>query len=281
MRVSSVSVSGCPTYGVVRGPRFFDVGSIFQSRWPTLRDVLDAGALDELDASCDGAESFEFAEVKWAPVVANPRQIFCVGLNYGEHVLETGREMPTHPSIFLRLPATQIGHESPLIIPCNSRQLDYEGELAVIIGTRGHHISAQDAHHYIAGYSCYNDASVRDWQNHTSQWTPGKNFPGTGALGPYLTTGRRPPALSLTTRVNGEVRQSASTDDLIFSVSSLIEYVSDFAELLPGDVIATGTPSGVGARMNPPQFLLPSDVVEVEIDGLGVLRNEVVDEVRQ
>src|SRR6185503_1687030 len=200
------------------------------------------------------------------------------GLNYISHRTETKRPETKYPSIFTRFADTQVGHETPVLRPSFSTAFDYEGELAVVIGRRGRHIAEKDVNAHIAGYSCYNDVSVRDWQRHTAQWTPGKNFPNTGALGPALVTPDEIPdlgACTLTTRLNGQVMQQAPIADLIFTIPVIVSYVSKFTPLNPGDVIATGTPGGVGDRREPPVYMKEGDVVEVEITGLGILRNRI------
>jgi len=189
--------------------------------------------------------------------------------------------MSQYPVLFLRLPESQIGHLQPLLRPRVSQQLDFEGELAVVIGQPGRHIRASQALDHVAGYSIYNEASIRDWQKHTHQFTAGKNFSGTGAFGPWLVTPDEipdPRKLTLTTRLNGAVMQHASVGDLIFPIEELIAYVSRITELRPGDVLVTGTPSGVGGLRTPPVWMQPGDLVEVEISQLGVLRNPVAEE---
>lgn len=207
-----------------------------------------------------------------------PGKIIGIGLNYRDHAAETGAPLPTRPLLFAKLPTSVAGPGDAIVVPAYTDELDYEGELAVVIGKRGSHIPEAEAMSFVAGYSCYNDFTVRDWQRHSSQWIPGKNFPGTGAFGPCLITADEiddVASLKLETRVNGEIRQSASVADLIFSIPSLISYVSRFTPLSPGDVLVTGTPGGVGMFREPPTFLEPGDVVEVEIHGVGLLRNVV------
>lgn len=238
--------------------------------------------LESLRKLEDAAGDFEIDEVTLLPVVQRPEKILCVGLNYDAHRVETGREASNHPVLFTRFASTLIGHGRPILRPLASAKLDYEGELAVIIGQRGRRVPVERALDLVAGYTCFNDASIRDWQRHTHQFTPGKNFPSTGALGPWLVTRDAiadPQALGLRTRLNGEEVQSGHTSQMIFPVRYLIHYITQFCELVPGDVIATGTPSGVGYRRSPPVYLGPGDVVEVDIEGVGCLRNPVVDEV--
>jgi 2-keto-4-pentenoate hydratase/2-oxohepta-3-ene-1,7-dioic acid hydratase in catechol pathway len=251
----------------------------------TLKELLAGGglatvglALEQLRLPTGHVSVTPFDCVEMLPVITHPDKIICVGINYRSHREETKRAASDHPAIFTRFADTQIGHEAPIVIPGVAEMFDYEGELAVIIGRRADRVGADEALSHVAGISCYNDHSVREWQRHTGQWTPGKNFPGTGAFGPWMTTLDEISDLSavrLVTRVNGDVRQDATVDQMIFSVSELIEYISTFTPLSPGDVIVTGTPGGVGLFRDPPEFLNPGDVVEVEIDHVGTLRNTV------
>lgn len=232
-------------------------------------------------ASASPTPSFSLSDVELLPPVPNPAKVICVGLNYREHIEETGRSPSGYPTVFTRFADTQIGHGQPIVMPSVSHQLDYEGELAVIIGKPGFNIPEESALDHVGGYACYNDVSVRDWQKHGTQWTPGKNFPTTGPFGPWLVTADEipdPANLTIETRLNGVTVQSASTRQLIFPITFLISYISRFTALGTGDVICTGTPGGVGFTRNPPLFMKPGDVVEVEIEGLGVLRNGVVAE---
>ena len=282
MKVVTFERNGVRSYGILENDRVLDVGNRLASRYADLRAVLAAGALQELlIASTQGPQTFQVEEINFEPVIPNPQKILCVGLNYISHRTETKRPETKYPSIFTRFADTQVGHETPVLRPSFSTAFDYEGELAVVIGRRGRHISEQDVSAHIAGYSCYNDVSVRDWQRHTAQWTPGKNFPSTGAFGPSLVTPDEIPdlgALTLTTRLNGKVMQEAPISDLIFSVPVIVSYISKFTPLYPGDVIATGTPGGVGDRRDPPVYMKDGDIVEVEIDRIGILRNVVQSE---
>lgn len=216
------------------------------------------------------------------PPLRHPGKILCVGLNYVDHAAESGFKVPAYPTVFARFSSSLVGDNQPLVRPLASTQLDYEGELAVIIGRRGRHITPARALDHVLGYSVFNDGSVRDFQHRTGQWTVGKNFDGTGAFGPSLVTADELPpggaGLALHTRLNGAVMQSASTDDMVFSVASLISILSEAMTLEPGDVIVSGTPAGVGAARTPPVFMKAGDVCEVEIEGVGTLRNRVVDE---
>lgn len=243
---------------------------------PSLRAALAAGLTPG-----PGGTRTPLAEVVFLPPIPDPDKIICVGLNYLSHILEGGREPPAKPTIFTRWANTQVGHGQPLVRPKQSETLDFEGELALVVGTRARHVDEAEAPGHVAGYACYNDGSVREWQRHTGQFTPGKNFPGTGGFGPWLVTPDEMGDVrsqTLTTRVNGEEMQRARLDDLVFGVPALIAYCSAFTVLEPGDVIITGTTGGVGAYRTPPLWLKPGDTVEVEITGIGVLRNGVVQE---
>ena len=210
----------------------------------------------------------------------NERKILCVGVNYRPHIEEMGREIPEYPVVFVRFASSLVGDGEPVICPRVSEKFDFEGELAVIIGRPARHVSREDALDYIAGYCCFLDGSVRDWQRHTGQFTAGKNFDRSGAMGPMVPAAEvgDPSSLALVTRVNGEVMQKGRVSELVFDIPALIQYCSTFTELRPGDVIATGTPGGVGAARKPPVWLQDGDLVEVEITGLGVLSNPVRDE---
>lgn len=220
--------------------------------------------------------------VELLPPLRSPPKIICVGLNYADHSAESGFEVPSYPTIFGRFASSLIGHGAPIIRPTLSEQLDYEGEFVAVIGRGGRAIPKETALDHVIGYSLFNDASIRDYQFKAPQWTVGKNFDGTGAFGPYLATADEMPlgcrGLKLQTRLNGEIVQDASTDDLVFDVATLISVLSDAFTLEPGDVIVTGTPSGVGLARKPPLWMKPGDVCEVELEGLGVLRNSIIDQ---
>jgi 2-keto-4-pentenoate hydratase/2-oxohepta-3-ene-1,7-dioic acid hydratase in catechol pathway len=274
MKFATFSIAGAVTWGVIEGETAFDLSG----RFADLKACIAAGALG---ASIGRAERHRLADITWLPVIPNPDKILCVGLNYETHRQETGRDVVAYPTIFARFANSQTGHLAPLIRPHVSTELDFEGELAVIIGKPGRHIRPEAAFGHIAGYACYNDGSVRDWQRHTHQFTPGKNFPGTGAFGPWMVMSddiADLDGLRLQTRVNGAVVQEARLGQMIFDIPHIIAYCSAFTRLEPGDVIATGTPGGVGAKRKPPLWLKSGDVVEVEIDAVGLLRNTVADE---
>ncbi|KAB2790347.1 fumarylacetoacetate hydrolase family protein [Brucella anthropi] len=227
------------------------------------------------------APTYDLKEITYLPPIAATARIFCVGLNYATHAVEAGRDLPARPSIFFRLHSAQVGHGTPVICPASSEQFDFEGELAVIIGRGGRHIPEVDAMSHVGGYTCFAENSARDWQRHAAQVTAGKNFDSSGAAGPCLVTCEDAPApeeMVLTTRLNGEIMQQDSPANLVFSIAKLISYISAFAALRPGDVIVTGSPEGVGASRTPPIWMKPGDILEVEITGIGILRNTVAAE---
>jgi 2-keto-4-pentenoate hydratase/2-oxohepta-3-ene-1,7-dioic acid hydratase in catechol pathway len=278
MKLASYEWRGKPAYGVVIADHVYDLGAEGGSIEGDLARGLDWIRERAAGVTGGGPGGTPLAEVSFLPVVPRPAKIICIGLNYADHREEASREASAYPSVFFRYADTQIGHEQSAIKPATTGMFDYEGELAVVIGKPCRAVPEQDAMRVVAGYSCYNDLSARDWQQHTSQWGPGKNFPGTGGFGPWLVTVDEvpdPSALHLTTRVNGEQRQSASVSTLIFSIPALISYVTSFTALEPGDVLVTGTPAGVGLFREPPSFLNAGDQVEVEISGIGTLRNVV------
>jgi len=279
MRLVSFEIQGQPSFGAVLGDDIYDLGKRLAGRYADLKSLLSGnGLVDAAALLQDASADYRLSDVKLLPVIPNPEQIFCVGLNYADHVAETNRQTTEKPMIFMRLPASQVGHRQPILCPPESEKLDYEGEIALVIGKPGRRISESGAWAHIAGYACYNDGSVRDWQLHTAQWGPGKNFYQTGGFGPWLVTADEIPAgaeMTLTTRVNGLEVQRASTSQLIHSIPKLIAYISTFTPLRTGDVIVTGTPGGIGLKRTPPLFLKPGDCVEVEVDRIGILTNSV------
>jgi 2-keto-4-pentenoate hydratase/2-oxohepta-3-ene-1,7-dioic acid hydratase in catechol pathway len=280
MRLASFEVVDRRSYGVVTDDGVREVSPRLRDRYPDLRAAIAGGALPQL-AKDQGGEVFAEDDLAFLPTIPNPDKVLCVGVNYRPHAEEMGRQLPQHPVVFVRFSGSLVGHGQPLLRPRASEQFDFEGELAVVIGKPARHVSRADALDYVAGYSCFMDGSVRDWQRHTMQFTPGKNFDQSGALGPWLVT--RDEAgdisrVSLATLVCGEVMQSGRIDELIFGVPELIEYISTFTRLLPGDIIATGTPGGVGAARKPPRWLCAGDTVEVNLGPIGTLVNPVCDE---
>lgn len=279
MKFLSYKHQGKVSYGAVVDDGVIDLGKRFAKKYPTLRAALKLGGLEELKKAVKGKRpDAKLSRVAFLPVLPDAKKIICVGLNYKAHREETGRPDTEHPTLFVRFADSQTGHNQPLLKPAESEKLDWEGELAVVIGRPGRRIKRDQAMRHVAGYACYNDGSVRDWQRHTTQFTPGKNFPQTGGFGPYLVTAdeiKDITAQTLTTRVNGVVKQQAQIDMMIFDIPALITYISGFAKLNGGDVIVTGTPGGVGAARNPPEFMKSGDACEIEITGVGTLRNVV------
>jgi 2-keto-4-pentenoate hydratase/2-oxohepta-3-ene-1,7-dioic acid hydratase in catechol pathway len=248
----------------------------------TLRDAIANWGMEGLRKRAAVAEpAIPLEDVEWLPPITNPDKILCIGLNYFEHAKEAKMAVPERPSIFVRFPAAQVGHLVPVVRPGASTQFDYEAELAVVIGKPGRHVDESRAHEHIAGFSCFAENSVRDWQTHSRQATPGKNFENSGAFGPWLVTPDEAgpvEAMEVVGRLNGAVMQRDRVSNMIFSVPQLLAYASTFITLLPGDVIVTGTPAGVGFTRQPPVWLRAGDRFEVEVTGVGLLSNPVIDE---
>ena len=261
-------------FGYVDGEQVVDVTG---NPYDTLKAAIAADGLDAL-SSVQG-QRVALTDIEYCPVITQPNKILCAGLNYHSHRVETGRgDDDAKPTIFTRFAAAQVGHQQPMIRPVESQTLDFEGEIAIIIGKPGRRISQQDALNHIAGYSIYNDGSVREWQRHTSQFTPGKNFAATGGFGPWMMTPDEigdPYKMHLTTRLNGEVMQDADASLLIFNFQELIEFCSTWIELEAGDVLVTGTPGGVGAARKPPVFMDAGDEIEIEVQPIGKLYNKI------
>lgn len=282
MKFVSFTRLGHVGFGAVIDSGIADLTGKIAPHVTTLKGLIET---DIVVAACERAQKqgadLSLNDVSLLPVIPDPSKILCVGLNYQKHKIETGRPDADYPTIFTRFADSQVAHGAPLIKPAQSERFDYEGEMAVVIGRGGRNIPKENALDHIAGYACYNDGSIRNFQQHTSQFTPGKTFPGTGGFGPYLVTPDEVGdyrKLPIQTRLNGEVMQEASLSELIFPVDEIIAYCSLFTPLSAGDVIVTGTPGGVGDRRDPPVYMFAGDVVEVEIGCLGVLRNPVIDE---
>lgn len=278
MKLASYQQGTRRSYGPIVGDKIYDLPAL------GLPEDFNA-ALESVDFRAlqipEDAPSYSIEHLKFLPAVPNPRHIWAMGLNYESHRLEVGAPASQYPTLFTRYASSLTAHNASIVRPKVSADLDYEGELAVVIGRRGRYVSEEDAADLIFGYSCFNDASVRDWQLRTSQFAAGKNFPCTGAFGPIIVTRDDMPPLgtcSIETRVNGLAVQRARLDELIFPVEAIVAYVSNFCELLPGDVIITGTPGGVALKRGPSSYLKDGDLVEVEISGIGVLSNHVRDE---
>ena len=277
MRWLSFRHNDVATFGYIgNDDRVVDVGK--QGTFASLKDAISANALADLgDASVAG--EIDLAAIEYLPTITNPDKILCVGLNYRDHQAETGRGGEDNPTIFVRFAAAQVGHLADMVRPYESNTLDFEGEIALIIGKTARRILKENWLEYVAGFSCYNDGSVREYQRHTSQFTPGKNFTGTGGFGPWMMTPDEIgnfDELEITTRLNGEVMQNAQAKQLVFGFAELVTYCSTFTDLEPGDVIVTGTPGGVGAARNPSVFMDEGDEIEITVDPIGSLRNSVV-----
>lgn len=282
MKVMTYSAGGKTTYGVVVDGGVVDIGAKLGGKYADLTAVLEADALGEVAKAAEGASAdHKLDDVTFLPVILEPKKIICIGLNYKTHMAETGRGDSQYPVHFVRWADTQVGHGQPMILPKNSDKYDYEGELAAIIGKPARHVSKENALDYIAGYSCYNDGSIRDFQRHTHQFHAGKNFPGTGGFGPWMVTADEipdPTTMHLVTRLNGEVMQDTTTDLMVFDIPTLMEYITSYTTLYPGDVLVTGTPGGVGFARKPPVFMKTGDIVEIEISKIGVLSNPIAAE---
>ena len=280
MKLASYVVDGAEQFGVVRDDGVITMNHLLGARAASLRDALAADMLPQIqEAARNASVDYKLSGIKFLPVIPNPDKIACAGIDYRSHASETGREIPKQPSMFLRLTDTLVGHEGEMIRPTVSHNFGFEGELAVVIGRGGRHIPIDRALDHVAGYTCFADGSLRDYQKFSV--TSGKNFPGTAPLGPWMVTTDEipdPTKLTLMTRLNGQEMQRSGTDLLIYSIPQIISFCSDFTTLVPGDVIATGTPEGVGHRRNPQVWMKPSDVLEVEITGIGTLRSRIVDE---
>lgn len=270
-----------------------------QEQWGAVihQKVVNLSQVTGIKTLCEALEQLSLAEIEqlaqkntaelaldnlcFLPVITNPKKIFCIGTNYHDHRIETGREVPDYPVIFSRFAKSQIGHNQPILRPLESEQLDFEGEIAIIIGKAGRRISKEDSWEYIAGYAPYCDGTIRDWQRHTHQWIPGKNFSATGAFGPWMVTRGEiedNAELSLVTRLNGQEVQSTTSSLMIFSIPEIIHYCSQFIDLEVGDVIVTGTPGGVGGKRTPPLWMKDGDILEIEVGRVGTLVNPIKNE---
>ena len=285
-RIATFAVDGSAKYGVVTDRGIVDLSARWGKEFPTLREVIAGGGLRKLAQEAESHPAdYALDTVTWLPPIPAPEKIICIGVNYPDRNAEykDGSDAPKYPSMFFRTPRSFVGHGTPLVRPKVSSQLDYEGELVLVIGKAGRHIAEREALDHIAGVTLCNEGTIRDWVRHAKfNVTQGKNFDSTGSLGPWLVPYLDEAQIAdvrLTTRVNGEMRQDDRTSRLIFGFRYLINYISTFTTLVPGDVIVTGTPTGAGARFDPPRYLKPGDVIEVEAENIGVLRNGVIDEV--
>jgi 2-keto-4-pentenoate hydratase/2-oxohepta-3-ene-1,7-dioic acid hydratase in catechol pathway len=284
-RLGTCSINGSTKYGAVTDRGFIDLSARYGKEYPTLREVIAAGALLKLAEDAERrTPDVALDAIAFQPPVPAPEKIICIGVNYPDRNAEykDGSDAPKFPSMFMRTPRSFVGHDNPLVRPRVSTQLDYEGEVTLVIGKAGRHIKESGALGHIAAITLCNEGTIRDWVRHAKfNVTQGKNFDSTGSLGPWIvpyTNESQIADIRLTTRVNGETRQDDRTSRLIFGFRFLLSYISTFTTLIPGDVIVTGTPTGAGARFDPPRYLKPGDVIEIEADGIGVLRNTVADE---
>ena len=285
-RLAGFSHQGVLKYGLVKPDGIVDLSALHGERWPSLREVIESGVLAKLAAEAAALPTdYALADIAYEIPIPAPEKIICVGVNFPDRNEEykDGQAAPANPSLFIRFPRSFTGHDRPLIRPPESPQLDYEGEIVIVIGKGGRRIAEADALGHVAALSLCNEGTVRDWVRHAKfNVTQGKNFDATGSIGPWLVPYVDESQLAdikLETRVNGEVRQSDRTSRMIFSFRKIINYISTFTTLVPGDIIVTGTPTGAGARFDPPIWLKPGDVVEVEAGGIGTLRNTIADEV--
>jgi len=281
MRLATIVHKGEPVVAVAAHGAYVDLSIADRSLPTDMVGLLQRNALRKAAAAAKkaGSRAMVRGAVKYLPPIPNPPKILCVGLNYVDHAAESPYEMPKAPTMFLRVATTLVAHKQPLIAPKVSEQFDYEGEMVVVIGKRGRHIKAADALKYVAGYSIFNEGSVRDWQFRSPQWTMGKNFDGSGGFGPEIVTADELPpggsGLQLKTRLNGQVLQNANTRDMAFDVTALIVEISTGITLEPGDIIVSGTPSGVGFARKPPVWMKNGDVCEIEIEKIGTLSNPI------
>jgi 2-keto-4-pentenoate hydratase/2-oxohepta-3-ene-1,7-dioic acid hydratase in catechol pathway len=280
MKLASYLADGKPAFGAVVDDGVVTLNDRLKGAYRNLRQALEAGALDEMRQAVRGAQpDRKLADIRFQPVIPKPNKILCVGINYKSHAAESGHDAPALPNIFTRFSDTLSAHEGRMVKPKASNNFDFEGELALVIGKEGRAIDAKDALGYIAGYTCFCDGSARDFTKYSL--VASKNFPRTGPLGPWLVTTDEipdPTKLMLKTRLNGQEMQKSGTDMLIHDIPAIIAFCSKFTELSPGDVIATGTPEGIGGKRTPPVWMKAGDVLEVEISNIGTLRSHIVNE---
>lgn len=287
MRLVAFNIDGEHRLGLKKGNEVIDLTVAAPHLPKSLDLILEEGLetlneISTLELNENESARLDSRSLHYEPLIKRSPKIICIGRNYAAHALEGGAEPPTYPEIFFRGAESLIGHKQPIVRPQCSEKLDYEGEIAAVVGREARHVNESNGLHYIAGYCLFNDATIRDYQRKSSQWTIGKNFDGTGAIGPEFVSADELPlgmhGVRIQTRLNGKVMQDANTKDLIFPVAQLVAILSECMTLMPGDIIVTGTPSGVGYVRNPLVFMEPGDICEVEAEGLGVLRNQVIDE---
>lgn len=285
MRLASFLHGGETKLGLLKADGIVDISSQIPGLPASIKEILRQDKLSEIRKSLGDLERFEairIEDVSFLPPISDAEKIICIGRNYAAHAKEGGAETPSYPEIFLRTNRSILGHDQPIIRPKCSDKLDYEGELVVVIGKTARHVAEKDVLDYVAGYSIFNEATLRDYQRKSTQWTIGKNFDNTGGFGPCLVTPEELPpgatGLSIKTVLNGNIMQDGNTSDLVFPIAKLIALLSECMTLIPGDVIVTGTPSGVGYARNPPVWMKPGDICQVSIEGIGTLSNPIEDE---
>jgi 2-keto-4-pentenoate hydratase/2-oxohepta-3-ene-1,7-dioic acid hydratase in catechol pathway len=283
MRYLSFKTGGRDSYGIITDKGIVDLGARFGNQYPTLKALITAGLPKDVAAAANGPVDLQESDIEYVTLLPDATNVWCLALNYVEHhneVEAAGRvqELPKQPALFMRSIDSMVGHQQELMHPGVSEQFDYEGELGVIIGKAGRNVSEADAFNYIAGYTIVNDGSVRDWQFHTRQISPGKNFYRSGSVGPWMVTADEiadPHNLKIKTTLNGTVLQDGTSADMVHKINKFIAYLSTITVLHPGDILATGTPSGVGFSRKPPIWMKVGDVCEISIEQVGVLRNPV------
>lgn len=281
MKLISFEKDGVASFGLVLDGGVIDAGKALGGKYESIRAVLEADDMAALQSLALNAPDYNQNEISFLPVIPKAQKIYCIGINFMAHIKEMKRQVPEHPWVFMRTDHCQVGHEQHILRPQVSERFDFEGELAVIIGKTAHRVSRAAALTYVAGYSVFNDGSIRDYQRHSQLFTTGKNFYKSGGFGPWMVTSDEipdPKIMTLETRLNGKVMQSATIDDLCFDIPTLIAYLSEIAPLYPGDVIVTGTPGGVGFGRDPYVWMKDGDTIEVELSHIGTLKNYVRDE---
>lgn len=285
MRLASFLHGGQIKLGLLKADGIVDISSQIPGLPASIKEILRQDKLSKIRkffGDLEDSEAIRIEDVTFLPPISDAEKIICIGRNYAAHAKEGGAETPSYPEIFLRTNRSILGHDQPIIRPKCSDKLDYEGELVVVIGRTARHVAEKDALDYVAGYSIFNEATLRDYQRKSTQWTIGKNFDNTGGFGPCLVTPEELPpgatGLSIKTFLNGNLMQDGNTGDLVFPIAKLIALLSECMTLVPGDVIVTGTPSGVGYARNPPVWMKPGDICQVSIEGIGTLSNPIEDE---
>jgi 2-keto-4-pentenoate hydratase/2-oxohepta-3-ene-1,7-dioic acid hydratase in catechol pathway len=281
MKLLSFTTQGQATYGALKNGKIVDLGRVLKPKYATLQHLLAEGLADARKTVDTANPELAIEDVVVLPPISGSTKIVCIGLNYAAHAAESGNPVPPKPPVFSRWPDSLVGHDQAMIKPHESEKYDWEAELCVVIGKRARRVPASQALSHVAGYTIVNEGSLRDWQHHSGQFIPGKNFYHSGSIGPWIVTTDEisdPSGLGISSKLNGTTMQNSNTSDLIFNVPTLIEYVSTFTQLEPGDMISTGTPEGVGAARKPPIFMKAGDTIEVSVEKIGTLRNTIKQE---